>query len=160
MCSQLSSSVSFLKKTKSVLTVASERKTIRILGWLSSGRGIPQHCPSSTQFLLMTSVQEKLICCWREGPGLDTRSAEVKHISLLTRHHFSQGKKWKWSFTDTSHQNYKLTSSNRNVFHLPEPGLSFPSARPPLSWDVNVKALGWTSDFNGLISLILLLLCH
>lgn len=59
---------------------------------MSSVRRIPQHCPVSTQCLLMTSAREKLICRPWEGPGLDIRSAEVKHIRLLTRHRFSLGK--------------------------------------------------------------------
>lgn len=42
----------------------------------------------------MTSVQKKLICRPWESSGLDNRSAEVRHIRLLTHHSFSQGKKW------------------------------------------------------------------
>lgn len=92
---------------------------------MPSVRGVPQHCPVSTQCLLMTSVREKLICRPWEGPGLDIRSAEVKHIRLLTRYRFSLGKKMKPSLTDTSRQNYKLATFYRNVFHLSS-GFLFP----------------------------------
>lgn len=127
-----------------------QTKTIRIAEWLSSVRVVPQHSPVSAQCPLMTSTQEKLICRPWEGPSLDTGSAEVKHIRLLTRHCFSQGKKMKPSLTDTSRQNYKLSTFFRNVFHLSRAFFSSPSQRPPLPlWDANNNTQGQIPDFKA-----------
>lgn len=140
-------------------------KTIRTLGWLPSVRSVPQHCPVSTQCLLMTSVRGKLICRPWEDPGLDIRSAEVKHIRLLTRHCFSLGeKKMKPSLTDTSLQNYKITNSKPStemyfIFFV----LSFTLMCLFLSYrEIQIKKqqLREIHDFKAFWSLILLPLNH
>lgn len=98
-----------------------QTKTIRMLEWLSSVSGVPQHCLVSTQPSLMAAVLEKLICCPWKGPGLGTRPDKVEHVSRLTCHSFSLGQRNNLSLTDASQKNYRLITFLRDVFHLTHP---------------------------------------